>query len=230
MDSNNKINFDEVQKSFYEKTWTEEILDYKSRPGVPNWISYIPNTFFVKFLDQLEISPCSKFLDVGCGAGRHTVYAAEKGFLAYGIDFCKAALKKAKIHAKNKGVGKRTGFLCSQAYELPFEDNFFDLINDSGCFNHINPKHWNAYSKEIFRVLKKGGIYRLKAVSHNSRDVWGYIPGIKDRWILQTNNQYKYYFKKEELEKIFSNLEIVKLRDRFISKKNKFFFMVAKKK
>lgn len=229
MISDKKINFEEVQKKFYNNTWKNSDISYKCKPGVPGWKSYVPNRFFVKFLDNLKIKQDSKMLDVGCGAGRHTMYAAKKGFLAYGVDFSKDAIEKAKIYAKNQGAENRTRFLIANVNHLPFQDNLFDFINDSGCFNHILPEYWDIYAKGIYRVLKKRGVYRLKAASHKAKNVWGYKPGAKNRWILQTNNQYKYYFNKSELKDIFKDFKIIRLRDRFISRKNRFFFMIAKK-
>lgn len=220
-----------IQKNFYDKIWSKTNPTYKHIPGVPGWLTRIPNRFFIDFFKKNIRGKIKEgyMLDLGCGAGRHAIYAAKNGLYAHGIDFSKEAIRKSKQYARNEHLEGRTKFKVCNVNNLPYKNRTFDFVNDSGCFNHLQPKYWKDYAKEVHRVLKPEGIYRLKAASHKARTIWGYNPLVKNRWILQTNGQYKYYFKKEELENIFKNFEIIQLRDRFVSRKNRFYFMVAKK-
>jgi len=86
-------------------------------------------------------------LDLGCGIGRLT--------RDYGIDVSSKMLDLAK-----PGPKYRT---CNGRY-IPYADGFFDSVYSTFMFQHIpNPAKYR-YVKEVFRVLKDGGIFRLQYV------------------------------------------------------------------
>jgi len=45
---------------------------------------------------------CGKVLDIGCGAGSHSLYLQEKGFDVMGIDISKGAIEVCKLRGINK--------------------------------------------------------------------------------------------------------------------------------
>lgn len=224
---------EEVQKSFYDKIWKSVKPSYFHTPGITDWTSRLPNKFFVEFMDRFVKNYKGKnvrMLDIGCSAGRHVVYAARKGLSAYGIDFSVYAIKHCKEYAGDENLKNKTNFRVGNAIRLPFKNEQFMLINDSGCFNHIPPKHWARYLGEVYRTLKKGGVYRLKAASYKSRDLQGYDPSNESRrWFIQKDGHYKYYFKEEELRHLLRKFEIDELNERFVSKKSRFYFVICKK-
>ena len=91
-----------------------------------------------------------RILDVGCGDGvilylLNKICKKDKLEL-YGIDSSEIALKIAK--RKNPDVNLKT----ADVYDLPFEDNFFDLIVSSDVLEHVlNPEQMLS---EINRVGK----------------------------------------------------------------------------
>lgn len=224
-----------VQKSFYDLTWKAVKPGYDNNPGIPGWKNRLPNRFFTKFLDKFveenvqDLHKGIMMLDLGCGAGRHSIYTAKKGIKAYGIDFSIDAIRHCREYAKDEKLENKTEFLVGDVVKLPFKNDQFYFINDSGCFNHILPKHWKEYADEVYRVLKEGGVYRLKTASYRARNVWGYDSSCKNRWVMLKNRHYKYHFNEEELREIFSRFEVVSLKDRFVSKKNRFYFMICQK-
>jgi len=99
-------------------------------------------------------------LDLGCGQGTDTVYLAKNGFPVTGIDISLAGLKLAEQKAKREGL-KVT--LCQgDVLNLPFTAESFFFINDRGCFHHIEKQKRQDYSREIYRTLKKEGIFLLR--------------------------------------------------------------------
>lgn len=90
-------------------------------------------------------------LDIGCGDGTFTVLlkqAAEAGKI-FGVEIAEEAVAKAK----EKGI--RATILDIDTNDLPFEDNYFDMIYCGELIEHLfNPDH---LLKEIHRVLKPGG-------------------------------------------------------------------------
>jgi SAM-dependent methyltransferase len=58
----------------------------------------------------------------------------------------------------------RGRFICSQAEAIPFEDGFFDAIISVNAIDHVND--FAATAKELKRVLKKGGRFRMHVHYH----------------------------------------------------------------
>jgi SAM-dependent methyltransferase len=50
---------------------------------------------------------------------------------------------------------------CS-ALNTPFDDDYFDLITDRGCFHHIGGSRRRQYGNEIARILRPGGVLFLR--------------------------------------------------------------------
>src|SRR6266540_2114037 len=69
------------------------------------------------------IAPGS-ILDVGCGAGKHSVNLAKRGFNVIAIDLTLAGLKAARKWAQENGV--RVHFVQGDVENLPFRDGTFD--------------------------------------------------------------------------------------------------------
>ena len=102
-------------------------------------------------------------LDTGCGQGADIIYLRENGFKVIGLDISIYPLKIALKKSSNKEI---KALLCQgDALKLPFKDESFNLINDRGCFHHINRKYRKNYCKEAYRVLKPGGQILLRSFS-----------------------------------------------------------------
>lgn len=98
-----------------------------------------------------------KVLDLGCGTGNNAKFLAENGFDVYGIDCSESAIKICKeIFLKINLKGK---FAVGDFLNLPYKDNFFDLIIDRESLyantfddikNIINNVHKKLKSKGVF--------------------------------------------------------------------------------
>lgn len=96
-------------------------------------------------------------LDLGCGAGLDLyLYAkavGEKGRV-YGLDISEDMVNKAKRNMKVVGI-ENVEIKCGHSDELPFEDNFFDVVASNGIYNLSPDKE--KVMREAFRVLKPEG-------------------------------------------------------------------------
>lgn len=63
---------------------------------VENWATLSPHEFFENFLKMYPHSRKTRVLDLGCGAGRHTIVLAEQGFDVYAIDASPAMVTRTR--------------------------------------------------------------------------------------------------------------------------------------
>lgn len=120
------------------------------RPGSKN--SYTLNRHEQLFnLFRNDTNSHIKILDIGCAMGGMLSYLKNKEFNnLYGIDLTQKYLDIARL---NKDLIIKFG----SAEEIPFEDNFFDLLIIDQVMEHLaNPR--KAF-QEAKRVLKKDGLF-----------------------------------------------------------------------
>ncbi|MBW2197816.1 MAG: methyltransferase domain-containing protein, partial [Deltaproteobacteria bacterium] len=107
--------------------------------------------------DRLNITPGCRILDVGCGTGRHTCGAFRfRKVVAMGVDIKFDDVFEADSRLKNQErLGEHGGGMCkvsvADIYNLPFRDNYFDLVICSEILEHLHDEQ-TAVS-EAARVL-----------------------------------------------------------------------------
>lgn len=89
-----------------------------------------------------------KILDIGCGGGRE--YLTKYGAEVYGVDVNSELLEIA-------GRIYKEVHLCD-CIKLPFSSEFFDIVVSSDLFGHISDEKKIEMLKEVYRVLKPGGV------------------------------------------------------------------------
>lgn len=103
-------------------------------------------------------------LDVGTGRGLHAIGFAKalEKCKVIGIDVWSQTslsgnrMEKALENAKIEGVSEKVGFKNADARELPFLDEYFDVVVCSFVLHNIG-KNWRKALKEMIRVLKTNG-------------------------------------------------------------------------
>ena len=96
-------------------------------------------------------------LDIGTGEGALGLEIAKRStLLVYMLDVKDESLIKAEANSRECGLSSRTTVLKSPVEELPFINNYFDLVVSRGSIFF-----WKDKSRglaEIYRVLKTGGV------------------------------------------------------------------------
>ena len=105
--------------------------------------------------NMIAIAPVKgkKILEVGAGMGGDSIFLAKIGGVVTVVDFTKEALGLISHNAKKEGVKIRT--VQTDARNMPFADNTFDIIFHQGLLEHF--KEPQALLEEQKRVLKPGG-------------------------------------------------------------------------
>lgn len=123
-------------------------------------------------------------LDVACGTGYGTDLLVRKGKSkkVIGLDYDKKTISECKKTCKGE-------FIEGDATNLPFEDNYFDIVVSFETIEHIID--YNLFLKEIKRVLKKDGLVIMSTPNYK-------FEIIKNKWHVSN-------FGKKEFLKIFSD-------------------------
>lgn len=105
----------------------------------------------------VELKEGEMVLDLGCGAGLDLYFYAKavgtKGKV-YGLDISQDMISKARDNMEAVGI-KNVEIKCGHSDNLPFEDNFFDVVASNGIYNLSPDKE--KVMREVFRALKSGG-------------------------------------------------------------------------
>ncbi len=135
-------------------------------PGPEYTMGYSPE--FLQLLDRRNADTHAAYLlphlrsgmrllDFGCGPGTLTVglAAAVHPGDVHGIDMEESQIEMARSAAAAGQHGNAT-FHVGNVYELPFEDDYFDVAHCHAVLMHVPDT--DAALREVKRVLKPGGI------------------------------------------------------------------------
>lgn len=108
-------------------------------------------------VDQSNLEPSARVLDLACGTGTLTIMMKESMADAdvTGIDGDDRILKIAGSKASAKQLNIR--FDQGMSYNLPYDDNVFDRVVSSLFFHHLTRRDKIKSLNEARRVLKHGG-------------------------------------------------------------------------
>ena len=120
---------------------------------MPLWSSY----FGAVLLDVIIFKGNARILDIGCGAGYPLLEIAQRfgsGSTVYGIDPWKGATRRLKAKANTMGINN-IKIINGEAENLPFDNNYFDLIVSNNGINNCSDQLKVLH--ECHRTMKPGG-------------------------------------------------------------------------
>jgi SAM-dependent methyltransferase len=119
-----------------------------------------------EFTDVLKLDHPARLLDLGCGIGRHLIYAREMGLESYGVDLSPVAVEIARQWAKSAGFTQpENSIRVASVTSLPFDDHFFDVAISHGVLDSIRFDVARQAAKECARVLRPGGLFYCDLIS-----------------------------------------------------------------
>jgi SAM-dependent methyltransferase len=117
----------------------------------------------IYLFDQIlrgNISPGMRVLDAGCGGGRNLLYLLREGFEVFGVD-----ANADTITSVREMVGLLAPELPKENFQavaieaMPFPDAFADVVVCNSVLHFArNEAHLDAMVRELWRVLKPGGM------------------------------------------------------------------------
>ncbi len=145
----------------------------------------------------------ARIIDIGCGPGQSTTAFKQRfpDAEVWGLDISGPMVRYAHHRAAKLGIDVH--FTQDLAEEMPFPDNHFDIVNDYIMFHESNREAMVKAVKEVFRVLRPGGVFgHLDAFTagHPTRQPPGDIQGKAMLWNIYRNNYEPFYLDYSELE------------------------------
>lgn len=169
-----------------------------------------------------------KVLDLGCGAGRHTIFLAENGFEAYGIDISENAVVEAEKRTQEKNLS--VVYKVAPCESIPFEDEFFDALVAYGTIYYGDVYMVKHAIGEIFRLLNKGGKALLAVRSledyryDSSLEIEPHTIIVHEqdqtKSAANENGMKMHFFSRTELQGLFSNFARIDIERHIVTHEN----------
>jgi tellurite methyltransferase len=163
----------------------------------------------IYLFDQLlkgRLSPGMSILDAGCGGGRNLVYLLRNGYQVYGVD----QHREAVAHVRRIASGLNPSlplenFVVSTVEEMPFPSESFDVVISSAVLHFArDERHFQAMLKEMWRVLKPGGLFFARLAS--SIGIEKLIKQIEGRRFLLPDGTERFLVDEEMLTSVTNKL------------------------
>jgi ubiquinone/menaquinone biosynthesis C-methylase UbiE len=137
---------------------------YKKGGSALDWNFGTAGHKLVELVINGTIKRGDKILDIGSGPGNEAVFLSKQGMDVTGLDINPDAIAIAKDLSILQEASN-IKFVQGDALNLDFNDETFDVVNDTFVFHHFEKSARKKYAREIRRVLKRGGIFVLRGFS-----------------------------------------------------------------
>ena len=142
------------QELFWEGTFGKEYTNRTTRSALDWDKFYLENWGSSRieinsaFLENVPKE--ARILEVGCNTGLQLDGLQRSGFTnLWGIELQEYAVELSKQYTTHVNIVQASGF------DIPFKDNFFDLVATNGVLIHIAPADHASIMTEIVRCTRK---------------------------------------------------------------------------
>lgn len=143
-------------EEFYKNPYIERFEQMNFKEGIERQIDIVKNynqNQILKSAPHINFyQDNGRFLDIGCGLGLGLAYGHALGFELHATEYDPVSIDFVKSKFE---VDAFQGDLLDANYP----DNYFDFIYISHVIEHVLDP--NAYIKEMFRILKPGGVMAI---------------------------------------------------------------------
>ena len=129
--------------------------------AVDFWVAVAPSADAdLPFLEKAFGAPGGAILDVACGAGRHSIPLARRGYNVTGLDFSATFLDQARRRAEEENVS--IAWHRGDMRELPWRDRFDGALCFGNSFGYCDREGTRAFVRTLAASLKPGAAFVLE--------------------------------------------------------------------
>ncbi|MET0699478.1 MAG: class I SAM-dependent methyltransferase [Mycobacterium sp.] len=150
-------------------------FDQAYRSGTAPWVIGEPQPAIIA-LEQTGLIR-GDIIDIGCGAGEHTILLTRLGYRVTGVDFAPHAIEAARANAAAQGVTAH--FDVADALHLDSAVTY-DTVIDSALFHIFDDADRARYVAGLYAVCRAGGVVHVLALSDAGR---GFGPEVSEETI-----------------------------------------------
>lgn len=193
-------------KGWNWKIVKNEVEEYWKSPSIESYY----------LLNRWKSQEKDKFLDLGCGLGRHSILFGLNDFNVSCFDISEEAIKRTKEWALEENL--EFDYKIGDMLELPYDDSSFDCILCRNVISHTDTEGMKKIIKELDRVLKiNGECY----ITLGSKDTWGFkqedwpLVDPNTRLRMEEGPEYKtphFYADYDLIKDLFCKFDIVNIR------------------
>jgi SAM-dependent methyltransferase len=170
--------------------------------------------YSLEFFDRY-VTPPARILDAGCGVGRYTIPLVMREYDVMGVDISRFAITKLDNARLSRNM--QMGLAAADVCHLPFRDNTFDAVVAFGVLQHLLEEERSAVLSEFGRVLVPGGTIIIEVLGREDMRMGG--REVEPSTFLRSTGSVYHYFDFDEIRDIFSNLEIIEIKENRITRK-----------
>jgi 2-polyprenyl-3-methyl-5-hydroxy-6-metoxy-1,4-benzoquinol methylase len=114
-------------------------------------------------------------LDLGCGWGRWTLNAAQKGYNAVGIDISLISLIVAKKISEQLNL-KNCKFICCDVLDMPLTEKTFDKVFSYSFLQHFSENNLKIILKLTANKMNNHSIFKTQMVNkYGLRSIYNFL-------------------------------------------------------
>lgn len=179
-------------------------------------IWYTPCEESYYLINRWKSKGFNKFLDLGCGRGRHSIQFVREGFEVSSADLSDFAIQGLKKWATEESINVKAS-VCDMM-KLPYEDNSFDCLLAYHVISHTDTKGIVRILSEIRRVLKPEGEFYISFCSKNA---WSYkdagYPKLDENTVIKIedgaeNNVPHFYVDEVSIKELLADFKLITVR------------------
>lgn len=172
----------------------------------------------MEFAEYLKREGVKTILDLGCGAGRHSILLCKAGFHVVALDISETALKILEGRLKTASIDNIT-LVKHEMLDLPFIDDYFDGVICTNVLHHGRLVEIKRATREIHRVMRGGASAFVVALSMADFRK-GSGKRLEPNTFVFTEGEERgiihHFFPRKELQSCFKNFRILSFEERLI--------------
>jgi 2-polyprenyl-3-methyl-5-hydroxy-6-metoxy-1,4-benzoquinol methylase len=108
-----------------------------------------------------EITPQTKILEIGTGAGWFPIFCALRGLSCKGLEISPQLIELARENGRKHDIEPDIELGNLEDYPLP--PDFYDIVMASSVFEHV--ENWRTGVAKVYQTLKPGGVMYFESTN-----------------------------------------------------------------